>query len=366
MSVMNCSTAIQTVLDGAASRMDNLVVIRVDAEKSAEPAISTRRVTLPLSDDLQLSFAAGCAQAGMRPVLDLTAVRGAVDRLEAALAALPRASRVPFVVRVRGRRCPALPGAHVIVPTNARECAGAMRFALQAERICVIVENPLIAYEVCDVPNDPAELFAGTLPQIPEPEEEPAPVAAEAPEETAPEEEEAPAEPAEVPAPEEIPAEPEESPVEAVESPEPDAEPADEPASVPAPAEESLPSAALPPSPVTAPVPRGEMAFRTRAYDPTELARTAQLLGVSREELAALCCAPAGEQAEIILETDGEPGETACIPPEKADACLWVGRDHLTLCWNARAMGAQAARALLNDTAALLELPARLILKDRA
>lgn len=158
MSMMNCSTAIQAVLDRAASRMDNLMVIRV--APGSEPTLFSRRLTLPLSEDAQLAFALGCAQAGMRVVLDLTALRDAVDRLGKALEALPRASSAPMAIRVRARRCPPLPGVHVIAPANARECAGAMRYALQYDGICLIAENPLGVYEVCEVPEEPEELWS--------------------------------------------------------------------------------------------------------------------------------------------------------------------------------------------------------------
>jgi|GEM_PF-5047239 len=318
MSRMNCGTAIQAVLDEAAETMDNLIVIHVDANPTAEPVSLSRRLTLPLSGDAGLAFALGCAQAGLRTVLDVTAVRDAGERLRAALDALPRASRAPLVIRMRARRCPAMPGARVIAPVNARECAGAMRFALRAAQICLIVENPLNAYDACEVPDDPEELFAGDDQPGAEPE---APVADELKE--------------------------------------------GESADVSAPAAESRPAVVLPPSPVTAPAPRGELAFRSRAYDPAELTRTAKLLDITRDELAALCCAGTGESAEVILETDSEPGESACIPPDRADACLWVGFDRLSLCWNPRALSAQAARALMRETAALLELPARLILERK-
>ena len=318
MSMMNCGTAIQSVLDKAASRPGNLLVIHVEPDSAATPAALSRRLSLPLTEDAGLSFALGCAQAGMKTVLDLTAIRGAAERLGAAFAALPGAARAPLAIRMRARVCPAIPGVRVISPANARECAGAMRYALRSEEICLIVENPLRAYEACEVPDDPDELFAGSEP-IPAPEE---PVS----------------EPAPVPVPGAAP------------------EPAEEPAPEPAPE---------PAAPAVVPGPCAETAFRIRAYDPAELERTAALLGISRGELAALCCAQAGEKAELILETDSQPGEAACIPPEKADACLWVGRDRLTLCWKARALSAQAARSILSGAAALLEVPARLILERR-
>ena len=310
MSMMNCSAAMQAALDQAAKRMNNLIVIRVDPDAPA--ASPGRRLSLPLSFDAQLAFALGCAQAGLRPVLDLTALRDAPQRLQAAFAALPRASRRPMVIRVAARRCPALPGVHIISPANARECAGAMRFALQADLITLIVENPLIAYEACEVPDDPDELFAGAA----LPEEDAAP------------------EPEKTPEPEKAP--------EAGETSERDEAPkADE----------------------TPETPCGAWAYRVSPYDPSELRRTASLLGVGAGELAALCCGKAGESAQVVLETDAEPGEACYLPPETGDACLWVGSDRLALCWNARAMATDEARALVKDTAALLELPARLILE---
>ena len=330
MSMMNCSAAIQAVLDQAAGRMNSLIVIRVDAASGAPPAVLSRRLSLPLSGDAQLAFAMGCAQAGLRPVLDLTALRDAPERLEAAFAALPRASRRPMVIRIAARRCPALPGVHVIAPANARECAGAMRFALQSELISLIVENPLSAYEACEVPDDPDELFAGApLPDERTPDEEKEADASPAPEgDMMDSAEEAPEAEAPVPA-EETPA-------------------ADKPVQT-----EGTPGA-------------GETAwaFRVRPYDPAELMRTASLLGMDACELAALCCEKAAESARVALETDAEPGEVCCLPPDGENACLWVGRDRLALCWNAPAMTNEDARALIRETAARLELPARLILED--
>ena len=299
MSMMNCSAAIQAVLDRASSRMDNLIVIRVDPSADTPPVFLSRRLTLPLSADAQLAFALGCAQAGLRPVLDLTALRDAPERLEAAFGALPPSARRPLVIRVAARRCPALPGVRVITPTNARESAGAMRFALQSELICLIVENPLIAYEACEVPDDPAEVFTG------------APLTEEA-------------------------------------APEPDAEP----------------TQSCPEPPETAPT--RATAFRVRPYDPAGLTRVAARLDMDRGALAALCCARAGEAAQVVLEADAEPGETACLPPEKGAACLWVGHDRLALCWDPAALTKEAARALLADAAALLETPERLILEKNA
>ncbi|MBR3505241.1 MAG: hypothetical protein IKO07_13510 [Clostridia bacterium] len=299
MSMMNCSAALQAALDQAAQRMNNLMVIHVDPD--AADATSGRRLSLPLSSDAQLAFALGCAQAGLRPVLDLTALRDAPQRLQAAFAALPRASRRPLVIRVAARRCPALPGVRVIAPANARECAGAMRFALQADLISVIVENPLIAYEACEVPDEPEELFSGA----PLPEETPPEPPAVAPVETA-----------------ESPAEPE-----------------------------------------PAPAPLRAMACRIRPYDPAGLTRVAALLGRARGELAALCCAKAGRTAQVDLETDAALGETACLPPEAGGARLWVGCDRLALCWDPGALPEEEARSLLRETAALLETPERLILE---
>ena len=331
MSMMNCSAAIQAVLDQAAARVAGLIVIRVDVSQSAAPASLSRRLLLPLSSDAQLAFALGCAQAGLRPVLDLTALRDAPERLESAFAALPRASRRPLVIRVAARRCPALPGVHVIAPANARECAGAMRFALQADLITLIVENPLCTYEACEVPDDPEELFAGTLPlaepETPAPEETPEAVEPEDATETA--------------GPEEAP---EERAAEAEAEPEPEE------------LAKGLDEA------VAAPAPDAAWAYRARPYDPAELARTASLLGMELAQLAALCCAKAGEKAQLALEPDAEQGELCFLPPEEGNACLWVGRDRLTLCWNARALTADEARNIMESAAARLALPARLIL----
>ena len=385
MRIMNCSAAIQSVLDEAAARMDALIVLHVEPAADAEPVSLSRRIALPLTEDASLAFAMGCAQAGLKPVLDLTAVRDAGERLKAAFETLPRASRAPLVIRMRARTCPALPGVHVITPSNARECAGAMRFALQAELICLIVENPLSAYEACDVPDDPNDLFAGKpqpdealIPEAPAPVEPLAEAAAEdagedIAESVAPDVEEDAAEDApEAPAEEEAPAEapPEEEP--AAEDQAADEEedhmvkedialPEAETAPVEA-AESTLDEA-----PESAPdeagfAPCAPLAFRCRAYDPAELIRTAEKLGVSRARLAEMCCRKAGETAEVVVEADALPGEAACLPPARAAACLWVGCDRLALCWDPRRLPAEDARALMREAAGRLELPVRLIL----
>lgn len=103
-------------------------------------------------------------------------------------------------------------------------------------------------------------------------------------------------------------------------------------------------------------------AFRTRRYDPAELERTARLLNVPREMLMRLCCRCAENLAEIVIEADAEAGETACLPPLEKAACLWVGADMLSICWDPARLDGDAARALLKDAAANLTLPARLIL----
>ena len=103
-------------------------------------------------------------------------------------------------------------------------------------------------------------------------------------------------------------------------------------------------------------------AFRIRRYDPAELERTARLLNVPRETLLRLCCRCAEALAEIVIEADAESGEIACLPPLEKAACLWVGADRLSICWDPARLDGGAARALLQDAAAYLTLPAHLIL----
>lgn len=305
MSIMNCTAALRAVLEDAQSRMDQLIVIRVDPDADGVSAASSRYLTLPMAGDAQFRFAHGCARASLLPVLDLTAVK---DACACVASAVRPPLCGPFVIRACARSCPPVPGVTVIAPRDARECAGAMRYALQSDRPCLILENPLTIYEACEVPDDSDELFCGeTLP----------------------------------PADECVP---------------------DESGDM-APREEGSP-AVLPPGRVDAPVPCGEIGFRCRPYNPAELERTAELLNLSRDDVAALCCQKAAGCAEIVLEMDGEPGETAFIPPEQA-ACLWIGRDRMTLSWRTRQMDSAGALALLRETAMFLELPLRLILERK-
>lgn len=416
MSIMNSAEAARLALDEAAQHLKNVIVIYVEPDRTARPLSFTKRLTLPEADDVQLPFAVGCARAGALPVLDLHALENASERFAAALRSIGADKAPPMVVRVSDRHPAAMAGARVMAPKNPRELAGALRYALRSGEICVVAENPLDAYESCEVPDDWEELYGDALET---PREEAADFEAidaeevESTEEPPHGDEAAPsyaeeAEPADadafsssdeplrddaaVPAHvEEIESTDANAPFSAEESAQSgDAIPADDEAdsaqaidgapidgseAPSAPVEwaqerQTLPDAEplkasageaetdIAESPARPVVP----AFRTRRYDPAELERTARLLNVPRETLLRLCCRCAEALAEIVIEADAESGETACLPPLEKAACLWVGADRLSICWDPARLDGDAARALLQDVAAYLTLPAHLIL----
>ena len=416
MSIMNSAEAARLALDEAAQHLKNVIVIYVEPDRTARPLSFTKRLTLPEADDVQLPFAVGCARAGALPVLDLHALENASERFAAALRSIGADKAPPMVVRVSDRHPAAMTGARVIVPKNPRELAGALRYALRSGEICVVAENPLDAYESCEVPDDWEELYGDALET---PHEEAADFEAidaekvESTEEPPHGDEAAPsyaeeAEPADADAfsssdeplrddaaapahVEEIESTDANAPFSAEESAQSsDAIPADDEADSArtkdyAPIEGSeAPSAPVEPAevrqtlpdaePLKAPAGEAETdiaesparpvvpAFRTRRYDPAELERTARLLNVPRETLLRLCCRCAEALAEIVIEADAEPGEIACLPPLEKAACLWVGADRLSICWDPARLDGGAARALLQDAAAYLTLPAHLIL----
>lgn len=416
MSIMNSAEAARLALDEAAQHLKNVIVIYVEPDRTARPLSFTKRLTLPEADDVQLPFAVGCARAGALPVLDLHALENASERFAAALRTIGADKAPPMVVRVSDRHPAAMAGARVMAPKNPRELAGALRYALRSGEICVVAENPLDAYESCEVPDDWEELYGDALET---PHEEAADFEAidaeevESTEEPPHGNEAAPsyaeeAEPADADAfsssdeplrddaaapahVEEIESTDANAPFSAEESAQSgDAIPADDEAdsaqakdgapidgseapSAPvklAQERQTLPDA----EPLKAPAGEAETdiaesparpvvpAFRTRRYDPAELERTARLLNVPRETLLRLCCRCAEALAEIVIEADAEPGETACLPPLEKAACLWVGADRLSICWDPARLDGGAARALLQDAAAYLTLPAHLIL----
>ncbi len=405
MSIMNSAEAARLALDEAAQHLNNVIVIYVEPDKTAKPLSFTRRLTLPEADDLQLPFAVGCARAGALPVLDLHALEDASVRFAAALRSIGADRVLPMVVRVSDRHPAAMAGVRVLAPKNPRELAGALRYALRSGEICIVAENPLGAYESCEVPDDWDELYGDALEAPHEGAEAAlygesgvqdeqaadfeaidveeaeaadvgAPSSADEPmrdEETASSYDED-AEPAAAGAPfsaEEpaqngaaITADDEADSAQTMNGMQTDApiEPAEERQTlsdaelVEASAGEAAVESAEAPARLVMP------AFRTRRYDPAELERTARLLSVPRETLMRLCCRCAENLAEIVIEADAEPGETACLPPREKAACLWVGADMLSLCWDPARLGGDAARALLKDAAANLTLPARLIL----
>ena len=416
MSIMNSAEAARLALDEAAQHLKNVIVIYVEPDRTARPLSFTKRLTLPEADDVQLPFAVGCARAGALPVLDLHALENASERFAAALRSIGADKAPPMVVRVSDRHPAAMTGARVIVPKNPRELAGALRYALRSGEICVVAENPLDAYESCEVPDDWEELYGDALET---PHEEAADFEAidaekvESTEEPPHGDEAAPsyaeeAEPADADAfsssdeplrddaaapahVEEIESTDANAPFSAEESAQSsDAIPADDEADSaqaidgapidvseaqsapvePAEVRQTLPDAEslkapageaetdIAESPARPVVP----AFRTRRYDPAELERTARLLNVPRETLLRLCCRCAEALAEIVIEADAESGEIACLPPLEKAACLWVGADRLSICWDPARLDGGAARALLQDAAAYLTLPAHLIL----
>ena len=416
MSIMNSAEAARLALDEAAQHLKNVIVIYVEPDRTAKPLSFTKRLTLPEADDVQLPFAVGCARAGALPVLDLHALENASERFAAALRSIGADKAPPMVVRVSDRHPAAMAGARVMAPKNPRELAGALRYALRSGEICVVAENPLDAYESCEVPDDWEELYGDALET---PHEEAADFEAidaekvESTEEPPHGDEAAPsyaeeAEPADADAfsssdeplrddaaapahVEEIESTDANAPFSAEESAQSsDAIPADDEAdsartkdcapidgseAPSAPVELAQERQTLPDAePLKAPAGEAETdiaesparpvvpAFRTRRYDPAELERTARLLNVPRETLLRLCCRCAEALAEIVIEADAEPGEIACLPPLEKAACLWVGADRLSICWDPARLDGGAARALLQDAAAYLTLPAHLIL----
>ena len=427
MSMMNSAEAARLALDEAAQHLDGIIVIYVEPDKNAKPLSFTKRLTLPETDDMQLPFAAGCALAGAPTVLDLHALENASERLAAAVRSIGADRLPPMLVRVSDRHPSAIAGARVIAPQNPRELAGALRYALRSGEVCVVAENPLGAYESCDVPDDWDELFGDALEAPHEQAEAPEAIAAEEVESTeepphgdeaAPSyaEEAEPAdadaflsagpslrdgeaesrdaaepssadEPAQngdaarpdesaasggdIPADDkmrEIPADGEADSAQAIDGAPIDVSEAQsapvEPAEVRQALSDAEPVKASAGDAAAEPHARLVMpAVRTYRYDPAELERTARLLNVSRETLMRLCCRCAEALAEIVIEADAEPGEIACLPPREKAACLWAGADALTLCWDPARLDADAARALLKNAAANIALPARLILE---
>ncbi len=378
MSIMNSAEAARLALDEAAQHLDNVIVIYVEPDKTARPLSFTKRLSLPEADDLQLPFARGCALAGALPVLDLHALEDAPERFAAALRSIGADRTPPMVVRVSDCHLAPIAGARVIAPKNPRELAGALRYAFRSGEICVVAENPLNAYESCEVPDDWDELFGDAL-EMP----------SDASESGLSYERTAVAELGDTvePSAAEVPAEDEKAAAQddgdAVQSgeyaasaengdifdgesdsaqAEDDAESAEERQTVPDAEPVKAPDGELASEPAESPARLVIPAFRSRRYDSAELERTARLLAVPREALMRLCCRRAEDMAEIVIEADAESGEIACLPPRERVACLWVGADALTLCWDSARLNAAAARALLNDVTAYLMLPARLLL----
>ena len=443
MSIMNSAEAARLALDEAAQHLDNVIVIYVEPDRTAKPLSFTKRLTLPETDDVQLPFAVGCAQAGALPVLDLHALENASERFAAALRAIGADRVPPIVVRVSDRHPAAMTGARVIVPKNPRELAGALRYALRSGEICVVAENPLGAYESCEVPDNWDELYGDALEaphegaeaalygedgiqdeqatdfeeidgeEAESAEESPhgdeavsgyveeaEPAAADAPSsaEKPPRTEEAKPVAADAPSSAEEPPRTEEAEPAAANAPFSAEEPAQNGDALPADdgddsaqtmtgapvdvseaqgapvesAEERQALSAEEPveaSSGEAAIESGEAftrpvmpAFRTCRYDPAELERTARLLNVPRETLTRLCCRRVENLAEIVIEADAESGDPACLPPREKAACLWVGVDMLSICWDPARLDGDAARALLKDATANLTLPVRLIL----
>ena len=112
------------------------------------------------------------------------------------------------------------------------------------------------------------------------------------------------------------------------------------------------------------------LAMRSLTIDPTALDTLCTQLEAPRGLIVRYCMEilyPDFSCFTWEYDEDALPGETAFLPPEAEPAFLWLGRDRLTVCCDARQLAPQAAARLLRAAARLIQNPLLLIYdKERA
>lgn len=87
-------------------------------------------------------------------------------------------------------------------------------------------------------------------------------------------------------------------------------------------------------------------------------------LEMSAQDLIARCMAHAAQDEagfEWVFEAEAAAGECAFLPPEEKTASVWLGSDRLTVCYDPRACGREAAAGLMRAIRRVLEKPTLLI-----
>lgn len=369
MSFKTFQEAIESVLYREAALRDELIVLRPGARHALDD--SERDVALPRLGPSAFSIALGAALAGMRPVLDLRNEPFTTSMLFDEISSRPISLHQGMTVILPAEDAgllKSLPIMQILSPANPRQAAGFTRAALRSEKFTLLLCNPELADEEDEIPDDddfmllPADA-AGTdeagqpeEPQIAGPAEDgyfspadstlskeeleddmhvgkllpyqPEPEACcnpSAPDSVQPAEEDCPA----------APAFPQDAPGESV---------PDFPAA----------NAAAPSS----------LAMRSLTIDPTALDTLCAQLEAPRGLLVRYCMDvlyPDSAYFTWEYDEDALPGETAFLPPESEPAFLWLGRDRLTLCYDANQLAPQAAVRLLRAAARLIQNPLLLI-----
>ncbi len=347
MSIKSYLQTVESVLENERKRRRKLIVFRPGARRGYGEI--EREIELPNMGAAAFSVALGAVMTGMHAVLDLREDIECAEWLKEALFRLPE-NACPAITVLIGAQEAAMLGAvrdvQRLCPKTPRQAAGFLRAALHCEGMTMVVLDEEYSDIMDDVPDEDSFVL---LP------------AEEADQEDWEDIVEAPQEDAEPDAQqmyfEEDAADMSESAEQEAVCPQ-DTETKEE--------TEQGENQFMQQSENIRPRQTGMSmcASRMVSYDPAKLDALCAELNAPMNALVEKCVLRVYERFpdfECRFEEDALDGECAFLPPEQENAAVWIGRDALSIVYDAEKVSHDAAARRLRDIRRLLNKPALLI-----
>lgn len=346
MSVMNFSEAVEFVLRNEMERREDLIILRPGARRALDE--SEREIALPRMGAASFSLATGAALLGMHPALDLRQEEDPLSLLIDALADMSSnlAPSMTIIVDVSDAdELLDFPNLRAFHPQNPRQAVGLLRSALRSDGLSLFVAGIELSDMIDDVPDDPDF----TLLPLDDTYEQPENEASASSEQSALEEND---ENSEI----------DETALDRVafskSTEKSESTPCESDVSSPfvAPVRVESEQSRFPALPVVC-------SMRRLSCDLSALNALAERLDAPQGLLERRCIERLPMQDLFCWEQDASAlaGECAFLPPTDVAAYLWLGRDALSVTYDAARISHADAASLLRAARRLLENPELLI-----
>ncbi len=346
MSIRSYLEAVEWVLQGEREMHREIIVFRPGARRGYEE--TERDIVLPHMDAAVFSVALGAVMTGMHAVLDLREEDRVARLLNEAFAALPENACPAITMLIDAKeaaKIALMKNVQRLYPKDACQAAGLMRMALRAEYMTMFVMDEAYSDMKADVPDDDDFMLNPDGTPIDEEEEvwdDWEDVTHEFLDDVI------------VPQSEGI----ENRQTVGCE------EAAEEVKDTEETAKEEKRAMSEMQHQQHIPVPAEMCSTRMLKYDPVRLEEMAKEIDASVQVLIEKCVMHIYERFKVFeccYENDALSGECAFLPPEQADALLWIGCDMLSISYYAARMDHDQAARLLREMKRFLDKPALLI-----